>query len=211
LEIHFIDKISSTHTWLCEAVKNGDVRTPFALYAGVQTDGVGSRGNSWNGGEGNLFLSFALPSSELPDDLPHPSVSIYFSWLLLEFLRERGSSVWLKWPNDFYLNDKKLGGTITAKIKDFFVISVGINLSIAKDGYSTLDILLSPHNLVRDFIPSLKNLPLWKHIFSNYKIEFYLSQKFHAHIDDKSVSLAQAVLCPDGSIEIENKKVYSLR
>jgi BirA family biotin operon repressor/biotin-[acetyl-CoA-carboxylase] ligase len=211
LEIRFIDKIGSTHTWLCEAIKNGDISQPFALYAGIQTDGIGSRGNSWQGDEGNLFLSFAIPSCNMPKDLPEASTSIYFSYLLLEFLRQRGSLVWLKWPNDFYIDDKKLGGTITTKIKNFFIISMGINLVAAKNDYSVLDIKLDARELVQNFIPSLKNLISWKQIFSKYKIEFCLSQKFSAHIDGKSVSLAQATLCPDGSIEIENKKVYSLR
>jgi BirA family biotin operon repressor/biotin-[acetyl-CoA-carboxylase] ligase len=211
LEIHFIDEIGSTHVWLCNAVKNGDITKPFALYAKTQNDGIGSRGNAWQGYEGNLFLSFALPSCLLPDDLPHASTSIYFSQLLVEFLRQRGSLVQLKWPNDFYLNDKKIGGTITAKIKDSFVISIGMNLKYADKEYGALDIEITPHELVDNFIPSLKVFPSWKQIFSKYKLEFQFSQKFCVHVDDKLVSLAHAKLHPDGSIEIEGKKVYSSR
>jgi BirA family biotin operon repressor/biotin-[acetyl-CoA-carboxylase] ligase len=211
LEIHFIDEISSTHTWLCDAVKNGDISEPFALYAKIQNDGIGSRGNSWQSYEGNLFLSFALPAHLLPDDLPHASTTIYFSQLLVEFLRQKGSLVRLKWPNDFYLDDKKIGGALSAKIKNFFVFSVGINLKLASKEHGVLDIEITPKELVENFIPSLKDFPSWKQIFSKYKLEFQFSQKFCVHIDDKLVSLAQARLHPDGSIEIEGKKVYSLR
>ncbi|MDR1460330.1 MAG: biotin--[acetyl-CoA-carboxylase] ligase [Campylobacteraceae bacterium] len=211
MEIRFIDEINSTHVWLCNAIKSKDVTEPFALYAKMQSDGVGSRGNTWQGYEGNLFLSFALPSFMLPNDLPHASASIYFSQLLVEFLRQKGSLVRLKWPNDFYLNDKKVGGIITAKIKDFFVISVGMNLAYAKKEHSVLDISITPHELVNDFIPPLRDFPSWKHIFSKYKLEFQFSQNFGIHVEGEYLLLKEAKLCPDGSIEIEGKKVYSSR
>jgi BirA family biotin operon repressor/biotin-[acetyl-CoA-carboxylase] ligase len=211
LEIHFVDEINSTHTWLCAAIKNGDVTKPFALYAKNQNDGIGSRENSWYGFEGNLFLSFALPSSVLPYDLPHASTSIYFSQLLLEFLRQKNSLVRIKWPNDFYLDNKKIGGTLTAKVKDFFVVSIGMNLAHAKKEHGILDISITPHELVSNFIPSLKDFPSWKHIFSKYELEFQFSQNFGVHIEGKYLLLKKAKLCPDGSIEIEGKRVYSLR
>ncbi|MDR1975992.1 MAG: biotin--[acetyl-CoA-carboxylase] ligase [Campylobacteraceae bacterium] len=211
MEIHFIDRIGSTHQWLSEAVKNGKVTPPFALYAGIQDSGVGTRGNVWESREGNLSLSFAIPSSVLPSDLPQLSMSIYFSQLLLEFLRAFGSNVWLKWPNDFYIENKKIGGMMTAKIKESFIISVGINLTFAPKEYATLDITLTPKELTEGFMEYIKNFPSWKQIFSKYKLEFYLSQNFGVHIEDRYFSLREAQLCPDGSIEINSKKVYSLR
>ncbi|MDR0579979.1 MAG: biotin--[acetyl-CoA-carboxylase] ligase, partial [Campylobacteraceae bacterium] len=77
--------------------------------------------------------------------------------------------------------------------------------------HGILDVPMSSHELVNNFIPSLKIFPSWKQIFSKYKLEFQFSQNFCVHIDGKPVSLAQARLHPDGSIEIEGKKVYSLR
>ncbi|MDR2790449.1 MAG: biotin--[acetyl-CoA-carboxylase] ligase [Campylobacteraceae bacterium] len=211
MEIYFIDSIGSTHQWLCEAVKNGAITPPFALYAGEQTQGVGSRGNAWEGGDGNLYLSFALSKSALPDDLPHASMSIYFSQLLLEFLRDFGSHAWLKWPNDFYIAQKKIGGMITAKIKENFIISVGINLRTSSKEYAALDITLTPKELTEGFMEYIKIFPSWKHIFSKYKLEFQFSQNFGVHIEGKYFPLKEAKLCLDGSIEINNKKVYSLR
>jgi BirA family biotin operon repressor/biotin-[acetyl-CoA-carboxylase] ligase len=211
LEIHFIDNIGSTHQWLCEAVKNGDVTPPFALYAGKQTQGVGSRGNIWDSGERNLYLSFALASSIIPNDVPQASMSIYFSQLLLEFLRGFGSNTRLKWPNDFYIGEKKIGGMLTAKIKESFVISVGINLCSSSKEYATLDITLTPKELTEGFMEYIKNFPSWKQIFSKYKLEFQFSQNFGVHIEGKYYSLKEAKLCLDGSIELNNKKVYSLR
>ena len=52
-----------------------------------------------------IFFSFAIKIDELPTDLKLESASIYFAYLLKETLYELGSCVWLKWPNDFYIDD----------------------------------------------------------------------------------------------------------
>ncbi|MDR0666652.1 MAG: biotin--[acetyl-CoA-carboxylase] ligase, partial [Campylobacteraceae bacterium] len=77
--------------------------------------------------------------------------------------------------------------------------------------HGILDVPMSSHELVNNFIPSLKIFPSWKQIFSKYKLEFEFSQSFGVHVDGQYFSLKEARLCPDGSIEINNKKVYSLR
>ena len=51
----------------------------------------------------------------------------------------------------------------------------------------------------------------WKQIFSKLLIEFEKSKKFVATINGKKVPLSEAILCDDGSILINDKKVYSLR
>ncbi|MFW3328905.1 biotin--[acetyl-CoA-carboxylase] ligase, partial [Aliarcobacter butzleri] len=51
----------------------------------------------------------------------------------------------------------------------------------------------------------------WKQIFSDFKIEFEKSKKFQTTIDNQKISLESAILNDDGSIQINNKKVFSLR
>lgn len=211
MEIVYIDKIDSTHKMLCEAIRNQKINSNIAIFADTQTKGVGSRGTSWSSDSGNLFMSFSISSKTLPEDLPQSSVSIYFAWQILNFLRNKGSKLWLKWPNDFYLDEKKIGGIIATKINDFIIVSVGINIKNAKKEYGVLDVLMTPKEFMHGFIPTLKTLPSWKHIFSNYKLEFHLSKRFFAHIDGEKTPLLNAKLCQDGSIEIKNKKVFSLR
>ena len=211
MEIQYIDNIASTHQWLLENVKLKKIYPPYALYAGEQYDGVGSRGNTWSGNRGNLFFSFCVEEKQLPNDLPPSSVSIYFAWIMREVLFSKGSKIWLKWPNDFYLENKKIGGVITAKVGSVLIGSMGINIASCPEEFDILDIKESPKSLVDAYISELSKKNSWKQIFSKYKIEFQNSRHFSFHMDGKKVSLADAILCEDGSIEIENKKVYSLR
>ena len=209
--IYWFNTLDSTHQHLIAKLREGTLLAPCAIGATTQTNGVGSRGNSWIGEEGNLFFSFCVEEKQLPEDLPLASVSIYFSALMQEILEELGSKVWLKWPNDFYCSDKKIGGMITTKIGMNIVGSIGLNLRNAPMNFGTLDILVTPHALAEDFIQKVEEKITWKKVFSKYKIEFDKNRNFSFHLDDKLVSLREAVLCDDGSIELENKKVYSLR
>ena len=211
MDIRYVERIASTHQWLVEAVKTQEVTPPFAIYAGEQHNGVGSRGNEWKGCVGNLYFSFCVNEKQLPDDLPPASISIYFAWLMREVLVGFGSNLWLKWPNDFYLENKKIGGVITAKTGSVLVGSMGVNLVQAPEEFGVLDIKISSKEIIEAFVFLLEKKPTWKNIFSKYRLEFQLSQQFSFHMNGKKVSLSEAFLCDDGSIEIENKKVYSLR
>ncbi len=211
LVIHWFDTLPSTHNYLIASLREGTLFAPCAIGATIQTHGVGSRGNSWLGEAGNLFFSFCVEEKQLPQDLPLASVSIYFSALMKEVLEEQGSNVWLKWPNDFYLNEKKIGGMITTKIGSTIVGSIGLNISIAPENFGILDISIAPYALAEQLIEKVEEKISWKKVFSKYKIEFDQNRNFSFHLDGKLVSLRDAILCDDGSIELENKKVYSLR
>jgi Biotin-(acetyl-CoA carboxylase) ligase len=72
------------------------LQAPFALVAKRQTEGKGSRDNTWTGLEGNLFLSFCISLEDLPPDLKLESASIYFAYILKETLADEGSQVLVK-------------------------------------------------------------------------------------------------------------------
>jgi len=209
--IHWFDTIPSTHNYLITALREGTLFAPCAVGATTQTNGIGSRGNNWIGEVGNLFFSFCVEEKQLPSDLPLASVSIYFSALMKQILEEKGSKVWLKWPNDFYCKDKKIGGIITTKIGVNIIGSIGLNISNAPQNFGTLDIHITPHALAEHLVQKVEEKISWKKVFSKYKIEFDENRNFSFHLDGKLVSLRDAILCDDGSIELENKKVYSLR
>lgn len=211
MKIIILDKVDSTHTYLKKLIQENGFTYPICIVTSLQTNGLGSRGNSWQGVRGNLFFSFVLDKNELPNDLQLQSASIYFSFILKEVLVEAGSKIWLKWPNDFYIDDKKIGGTITTATKNLVYCGIGLNLIEVEDEYEKLDIKIDYESILNQYFQKLKNQSSWKQIFSHFKIEFQRSKKYQATIDNKKVSLKNAILNDDGSIEIENIKVFSLR
>jgi BirA family biotin operon repressor/biotin-[acetyl-CoA-carboxylase] ligase len=211
LELLCFDTLSSTQTYLLEELKEKRLTLPICVMAKEQTAGVGSRENSWEGGEGNLFFSFAVELNELPKDLPLSSASIYFSYIMRKVLHRYDDEVWLKWPNDLYVKSDKIGGTITKKYDNILLCGIGINLQKNLNGFKALNINVEPIDLLNEYLIELKKYPKWKQIFSLYRIEFELSKGYFTHIEGEFKSLKNAILSEDGSLIIENKRVYSIR
>ncbi len=211
MEIITLEEVDSTHIYLKEFINNNGYTNPLAVVTKYQTNGIGSRDNSWNGIKGNLFFSFVISKDELPNDLKLESASIYFSFLLKEILLKHQSNVWLKWPNDFYIKNKKIGGTITTFSNNLLLCGIGLNLLKVSEDYGFLDIDIDPKTLLEEYFDLIESKVSWKQIFSNFEIEFKRSKEYQTTINKEKVSLIDAILLDDGSIMIDNKKVYSLR
>ncbi len=211
MEIKLFSILPSTQNYLVEHLQSDLLQAPIAVLALEQNAGVGSRDNKWSGGEGNFFASIAVKLDDLPKDLPLSSASIYFSFIMKKILLEVGENIWLKWPNDFYKSDEKVGGTITKKVGKNLVCGIGINLKKSQNGYSALQSDISPQFLLKKYLLALEKFPKWKQVFSEYEVEFELSREFSVHIENYQKSLSDATLQPDGSLIIAGKRVFSLR
>jgi len=105
------------------------------------------------------------------------------------------------------------------KVEDTLVCGIGINLKKTQNGYSSLHSEISSEDLLDKYLAALLEFPEWKQVFSEYEIEFKLSRRFSVHIENdknspdlgKKTSLEEAQLCPDGSLILGGKRVYSLR
>ena len=211
MEILYFDELNSTQLYLIEQIKTKQLSAPVAIIAKRQTAGVGSRDNSWEGGDGNLFFSFALKLDDLPNDLALNSASIYFSYIMKEILENLSDNIWLKWPNDLYQKEHKIGGTITKKIDNILVCGMGINLKEKSNSFEALNLNIEANILLKRYLEEVEKVPSWKHIFSNYAIEFERTKEIFAHVQGEHKSLKKAILWEDGSLIIDKKRVYSLR
>lgn len=211
VEIHWFNELESTQAYLLQALKAEMLKAPVCVGTSLQTHGKGSRGNVWIGEEGNLFISVAIYRSQLPNDLKLESSSIYFAFIMKEVLNTLGSKVWLKWPNDFYLDQQKMGGVITNLVGDCLVCGIGMNLSNAPLDFAKMDIETSAQELTNYYVRELKKFPTWKQIFSKYELEFNRSKSFMTHFDETVFRLEDAVLLEDGSLECNGQRIFSLR
>lgn len=211
MEIHWFDSIESTQAYLMDELKTSRLQAPVCVGAAIQTGGTGSRGNRWIGTEGNLFISVAFPRNRFPSDLKIESASIYMAFLMKNILTSLGSAVWLKWPNDFYMSEKKIGGVITNLVGDTLICGIGINLLSSPEEFGTIDINVLPYDLTKRYCEMFENLPSWKQIFSKYQLEFEQSRAFFTHHQDAKIALDEAVLLEDGSLMCKGQRIFSLR
>ncbi|OYU43773.1 MAG: biotin--[acetyl-CoA-carboxylase] ligase [Burkholderiales bacterium PBB4] len=131
--VEVLPEIDSTNTELMRRARAGQM-DPVLLVAERQTAGRGRLGRSWvsesaaDGGEAPLgALTFSLGLVLQPQDWSGLSLAVGLS--LVQSLHP---ALQLKWPNDIWWNDRKLGGILieTASVgaQRFAVIGVGINV-----------------------------------------------------------------------------------
>lgn len=131
--VNVLPVIDSTNQYLLdrlEQLKSGDV-----CIAEYQQAGRGRRGRQWFSPFGaNLYLSMYWRLEQGP--AAAIGLSLVIGIVIAEVLQQLGAhDVRVKWPNDLYLNDKKLAGILvelTGKTGDAaqIVMGAGINLSM---------------------------------------------------------------------------------
>lgn len=123
--------IDSTNQYLLERIP--ELQSGDACVAEYQTAGRGRRGRKWFSPFGaNLYLSMYWRLEQGP--AAAIGLSLVIGIVMAEVLQSLGADkVRVKWPNDLYLNDRKLAGILvelTGKTGDAaqIVIGAGINL-----------------------------------------------------------------------------------
>ncbi|HEY8280077.1 MAG TPA: biotin--[acetyl-CoA-carboxylase] ligase [Bdellovibrionota bacterium] len=107
-----IDECASTQDLLLEKRGRPDFHGA-AMLAKKQTAGRGRRGREWEGGEGNLALSLGLKFS---DEALFPLLPFVCGLGLFASAKAHlppHADLRLKWPNDLYLDGKKLAGIVS--------------------------------------------------------------------------------------------------
>ena len=133
MRIFRFDEIDSTNKYLKE---KRDLHNYDCAIAKTQTAGVGRRGNVWVSNEGMAIFSFALAEDKgiaLEEYMRLPLIAGISVLKGLKKIEELDYK--FKWTNDIYLQDKKLCGILVEKIKDFFIIGIGINVNNTDFGY----------------------------------------------------------------------------
>lgn len=133
--VEVLPAIDSTNSELMRRARAGQ-RDPVLLVAEQQTAGRGRLGRSWHSGvTGSLTFSLALPLA--PKDWSGLSLAVGVS-----VAGSLHPALRLKWPNDIWLEDRKLAGILieTASFGESRLAVIGIGINIrprAGDGLST--------------------------------------------------------------------------
>ena len=102
------------------------------IYADIQTRGRGTRGRKWVSAHGNLFGSIFFPLKKNYPPFNEFSIinPVIISDVIEHFCEKKKIS--FKWPNDVFVNGKKICGIlqelITLNSKKFLIIGIGVNV-----------------------------------------------------------------------------------
>ena len=147
--------VTSTNDVAIDLIKEEKTQAG-CVYADTQTKGRGTYGKQWISIKGNLFASiFFHVKKNYP---PFNEFSIINPVIISEIIKKicKNKVVSIKWPNDVFVNKKKICGIlqelITIKNKNYLIIGIGINVTSnpkVKTKYKTTNILSETQNKIK--------------------------------------------------------------
>lgn len=130
-DICVFESIDSTSTWV-----KAQSDSQLVCLAEHQTAGRGRHGHQWQSPNAeNIYLSFSWQFGKQPDHLS--LLSLWVGVIIAESLAEAGlSGHGIKWPNDIYWQQQKMGGILleTSNLSSMIIIGIGLNINMQHDG-----------------------------------------------------------------------------
>ena len=166
----YLKKVDSTNMDIRK--KSIQTKKNIALFSEIQSSGKGRLNNVWYSKDGDLTCSFLLREKFSINRVGQINILACVSlFQVLEYMYE-DIKFKIKWPNDIYVNEKKIAGIlIETKIKgtllDYFIIGFGVNLVSSPKGlkYNTTSI----SDFSRKLNPKAIFLNLARYIEKNLK------------------------------------------
>lgn len=126
--IHYVGTASSTNDIALQMARDGACEGTVVI-ADAQTAGRGRRGRLWLDEPGqsilmSIILRPEMPASELS------GLSFVASLAAARFLEaDCHLSAQLRWPNDIYVGDRKIGGILVETSGGTAIVGIGINVN----------------------------------------------------------------------------------
>ncbi len=177
---HF-EQLDSTNNYASTIAKLPETQSGTAITADFQAEGRGQRDNKWLAEAGTSFLGTII----LKTPIKAEDIFYLSKWSALQvaktLIQLEIKNVQLKWPNDVYVEGKKIGGILIENAWSdqqlhHSLIGIGLNLSNNPIGNATC---LSQYTQEIPGISSFLNL-LRKQMAADL---FYLEQKKWKEID----------------------------
>ena len=130
-EIFKYESVTSTNDVAIDLIKEGK-KEIGCVCANTQTKGRGTHGKKWVSIKGNLFGSIFFPLEVNYPPFNEFSIinPVIISDAIMLFCKKKKIS--FKWPNDLFINGKKICGIlqelVTSNAKKFLIIGIGLNV-----------------------------------------------------------------------------------
>lgn len=139
-KVEFLPQCHSTNDELTNIVKKGNQPEGLILYTDHQQKGKGQRGNIWLDEPGkNILMSIYLKPKNLAIGIQYYLTLIAGLAVTDAIQKYLDARIELKWPNDVYVNGRKISGIlIENNLRGTLIESsiVGIGLNLNQQGFS---------------------------------------------------------------------------
>jgi len=200
----------------------------YALYTDFQTAGRGMQSNHWESKDGeNLLISFYFKPTILPNQLPY--FNFYITTVIWRLVAAHiaQKSVKIKFPNDIYVEKRKIAGILIEPVisnNDVVSIIVGVGLNVNQTQFPTF--LPNPTSLfcesghrfdirslidelidiIEQYYPQLLNKD-FETIYQFYRQRLYQLNQYHNYrIGTQVVEAKITDVSPLGKLHLIDKK-----
>ena len=211
-DIIHLDETDSTNRWLKQHgdgsfCVNDDLHKknrPLCVLAEYQTAGRGCGTNTWESERGkNLLFSVCLTPKDIPANRQF-AISMAVSLAICEALGQYIGDLSIKWPNDIYWRNGKIGGilienTLQGRFIKESIIGVGLNInqrefhSDAPNPVSLWQISgqeTDREKLLKDILQALDRY-LGHDVKPQYLSMLYRRKGFHPYTDNDGAFMAE--------------------
>lgn len=226
-----IAETDSTNRWLRSFLsEKSGILDDVAVWADYQTAGRGCGSNSWESERGkNLTFSVLLhPRQMVASRQFHISMAV--SLAICEVLGRYVGNLSIKWPNDIYWQNGKIGGILIehslkgSYIKDS-IVGIGLNInqrvfrSDAPNPVSLWQITAQEtdcEQLLHDILTAIETYMARQHNKEEYLSMLYRRKGFHPYADQAGPFMAEmADVEDDGHLvlsdEVGSKRRYAFK
>jgi BirA family biotin operon repressor/biotin-[acetyl-CoA-carboxylase] ligase len=134
-KFHFLAQVNSTNMYAMDRLYAGLADDGDVFFANFQLNGKGQRGKTWlSAPNESILMSVVLNTNKLTASQSF-RLSAAIAVAAKDFLQKNiNKEIYIKWPNDLYINDRKAGGILIENIMNngvlkWSVIGIGINVN----------------------------------------------------------------------------------
>ncbi len=112
----YLDIVDSTNNYAMQAIQDGLAQHGNVIMAHHQSMGKGQRGKQWQSIAGESVAMSLILNHETLVDIFYLSflIPVAVRHVLQDYMPE--CQVCIKWPNDIYVNDKKIAGILIENV-----------------------------------------------------------------------------------------------
>lgn len=165
-EIYSFDKIESTNLKAKKLIKTGEARGNFLVISRIQSGGIGRNRNLWFSPDGGIWMTVCLYGLVVSSNFTI-FTGICIHKAIIELFPEIKSNLKIKWPNDIFLNNKKLCGILSSNLQaeKYHLLGIGLNSNVCEIPLELKDIAIS---LRKELDHNIDNKVLVTKIFNNF-------------------------------------------
>ena len=183
-----LEKVTSTNDAAIDLIKKKN-KSSGLVYADLQTHGRGTHGRKWVSDKGNLFTSLFFPlKKEFPSFAEFSVINpVIITDAIISFCETANIS--LKFPNDIFLNRKKICGILQETINfnniNYLIVGIGMNVISnpqIKSNYDITNIFKETKKkiIIKNLIEKI--ISLYETFFMNLESYNFISFKKKADI-----------------------------